>query len=331
MKNSNKGMDQISERLIAYLKDKLNNPKIDYDLQLTQLQGGFETSIYHFKLKDVQKELSKPLILRLYPQFFNVRYVIRESIVQNVIAGEGYPVPRVYFTCSNISILGGAFFIMDFLSGEPMITAPFEILPEMLGKTHATLHNIDSESLIKSLSEKGIDKKSYKLRSRLRWLKSSGRKIRWVRESLKWLKNNLPPEPKFLSVCHGDFHPLNILIQEGKVTGVLDWGDFLIADPAWDVANTLFLTTMTFKHLVSELKLDLHSVDWDIVADQYLNSYRSKKDLDTTYLDYYKVMRSVGALIEGFHGQQVWQHPLIVKDLIEYIHKITEIRIKIQD
>ena len=42
-------------------------------------------------------------------------------------------------------------------------------------------------------------------------------------------------------------------------------------------------------------------------------------------------MRSIGALIEGFQGQKVWQHPLIVKDLIEYIHKITEIRIKMPD
>jgi hypothetical protein len=47
--------DQIAGRLIAYLRDELNDSTIEYDSLLTQLQGGFETATYQFQLKGVQK------------------------------------------------------------------------------------------------------------------------------------------------------------------------------------------------------------------------------------------------------------------------------------
>jgi len=272
------------------------------------------------------------LILRLYPQSAGIITAVRESIVQNVLAGEGYPVPRTYFTCTDMSILGGAFFIMDCLPGDLMTSAPMETIPEMLGKTHAALHGIDPEPLIKSLSERGIDKNTFGFGIRLDYFKDKASSIPWIRDGLDWLIQNHPPEPEPLAVCHGDFHPNNILIQDRKITGVLDWGSFLIGDPAFDIANTIVLTTVPIKHLASEAYgPEFASVDWEMVAELYLDAYRSQRLLDSTHLDYYRINRCVNALVEGFEGQEVWRHPLIIKDLIDYIHKITEIRITMPD
>jgi aminoglycoside phosphotransferase (APT) family kinase protein len=328
MKSLTEGIDQIQEGLIAYIRNEFDDFVIDYDSPLTQLQGGFETYIYRFKLNSVHNELSKPLILRLYPQSSGTINAIWESIVQNVLAGEGYPVARAHFTCADKSILGGAFFVMDFLPGKPMITAPIEIIPEMLGKTHATLHGIDPEPLIKSLSEHGIDKNVCRFSTKIDWLKDMARKLPWIRDGVDWLVKNRPPEPASLAVCHGDFHPNNILIQDGKITGVLDWGNFAIADPALDIANTIVLITIPFKHIASTLEQAFSSLDWEMAAELYLDAYRSQSLLDSTHLDYYRANRCVNALIQGFEGQEVWQHPVIVKDLIKYIHKITGIRIR---
>ena len=212
-----------------------------------------------------------------------------------------------------------------------MITAPIETIPEVLGKTHAALHGIDTEPLIKSLGEQGIDKNMCRLSVRFDWLKDRTSKLSWIRDGVDWLIENRPPEPERLAVCHGDFHPLNILIQDGEITGVLDWPGFLIADPALDIANTIVLATIPIKYLASTVEQDFSSVDWEMAAELYLDAYRSQRLLDSTHLDYYRIMRSVNALIEGFEGQEVWQHPLMVKDLIEYIHKITEIRITMPD
>jgi len=319
-------IDQISQKLLAYLKDELDNSTLDYDSPLTQLQGGFETRIYRFKLNGVQQELARPLVLRLYPQFYGTGNAVWESTAQSVLVGQGYPVAQAHFVCTDMSILGGAFFIMDFLPGKPMISQA-ETVPQVLGKTHAALHSIDPEPLIQSLRERGIDKNTYRLSRRFDWLKDRADKLLWIRDGADWLIENRPPEPERLVVCHGDFHPLNILVQDGKVTGVLDWPNFVIADPAFDVANTILLTTIPFKHIASMLEQDLSFVDWEMAAEMYLAAYRSHRPLDGAHLDYYKVRRSVDALIQGFEGQKVWQHPLIVRDLIEYIHKITQIRI----
>ena len=143
---------------------------------------------------------------------------------------------------------------------------------------------------------------------------------------------NRPSEPGRLAICHGDFHPLNILIQDGIVTGVLDWPGFLIADPALDIANTILLTTVPFKHLASSLLgPNFASADLERASQLYLDAYRAQLPLDITNIDYYRVRRSIHALIEGFRGHQVWHHSLIVKDLIELVHKATEIRITMPD
>jgi aminoglycoside phosphotransferase (APT) family kinase protein len=143
---------------------------------------------------------------------------------------------------------------------------------------------------------------------------------------VNWLIENRPPEPEHLAVCHGDFHALNILIQDGKVTGVLDWPGFIIADPAFDVANTVVLTTIPSKHISASMD-GFSSVDWEMAAQLYLDAYRTHSPLDGEHLDYYRVRRCVDALIQGFDGQKIWQQPLIVKDLIEYIQKITDLEI----
>jgi len=35
---------------------------------------------------------------------------------------------------------------------------------------------------------------------------------------------------------HGDLHPLNVIVQQGRITGIIDWGDLTGGDPATDLA-----------------------------------------------------------------------------------------------
>jgi aminoglycoside phosphotransferase (APT) family kinase protein len=324
--NNVRDVEALSDKLIAYLRAKLGNPAMGFASPLTRLQGGYETSTYRFELDDASDELSGPLVLRLYPQFYGTRNAIWESTVQNVLAGEGYPVAQVHVVCTDMSLLGGAFFIMDHLPGQLLATAPRESVPGLLGKTQAELHNIDPVPLIKALSDKGVAERDYRLASRFDWLGEKADKLGWIRQGVNWLLDNRPTEPERLSVCHGDFHPFNILYDEGKVTGVLDWPGFAIADPVFDVANSIVLITIPSKHLAASMG-NFSSVDWDLIADLYLAAYRAHRPLDDTNLDYYRVRRCVLALVQGVEGQKVWQHPLIVRDLMAYILDITGIQI----
>lgn len=320
---SEKNIDQIAGKLIAYLRSELNDSTITYELPLTQLLEGSETSMYQFKLKDVQKELNPHLVLRFSPLYQMSEDVVWESSVQNALADVGYPVARVYFICVDESILGRAFFVMDFLPGKPMSTAPEETLPEILANTHIALHRIDPEPLIKSLNEQGFDENHYGFEPWFLWLTSTTNGFPWCRDVADWLIENRPPEPERLTICHGDFHHSNILIQNGKVTGVIDW-HLRIADPALDVAQAIKLITVHHKRFSEPTSV---FVNWKKYARRYLDAYQTHIPLDSTKLDYYRVFWSLDSLGAGLRGNQHLRRPSFVKDLIKYIHKVTGIRI----
>jgi len=320
----------IAEKFINYLREELNEPDLQYRSTPTPLHGGYETRIYRFQLDGAQTGFTHPLVLRLYPEFYGIQNAVWESAVQNSLAESGFPVARVHFLCSDTSILGGAFYVMDYLPGQPLMFANPDRVPELLGKTHAELHQLDPKSIVNALKSKGFDAHDYSLDSSFDGLKKSARKLPWIEEGVGWLFDNRPPDPARLSICHGDFHGLNILVDEGVVTGVLDWPGFKIADPVFDVANTLVLTTIPAKHLSSSWE-GWPPVDWELAAQYYLSAYQSHRELDVSNLDYYRVRRCIQALVQGIEGQKVWQHSLIVHDLVAYIQTITGLKIIIPD
>lgn len=40
---------------------------------------------------------------------------------------------------------------------------------------------------------------------------------------------------------HGDLHPRNVLVQDGRISGIIDWGDLTAGDPATDLASIWML------------------------------------------------------------------------------------------
>jgi aminoglycoside phosphotransferase (APT) family kinase protein len=148
----------------------------------------------------------------------------------------------------------------------------------------------------------------------------------WTGPGIDWLRQHRPAEPGRPSICHCDYHPFNVLVHEGQVTGILDWGGLALADQAYGVGNTLVLLTIAVKHLAASMGA-FPTVDVNAMAELYLAAYRTHRPLDGTHLGYYRVRRCVQALIEGVEGQQVWQHPLIVRDLLACIRDLAGIQL----
>ena len=55
---SEKKINQVSDNLLSFLSEEIGDTKVDYEIPPSQLQGGYDTSIFQFKLKDVQSSLS---------------------------------------------------------------------------------------------------------------------------------------------------------------------------------------------------------------------------------------------------------------------------------
>ena len=98
---NNQNPKNLSDRFIAYLRAELGNPAIELASPLERLRGGYETATYRFKLDHAPDKLSKPLVLRLYPQFYGTRNAIWESTIQNVLKEKGFPVAQAYRVCTS--------------------------------------------------------------------------------------------------------------------------------------------------------------------------------------------------------------------------------------
>jgi aminoglycoside phosphotransferase (APT) family kinase protein len=43
------------------------------------------------------------------------------------------------------------------------------------------------------------------------------------------------------TLLHGDLHPRNVLVEQGVITGIIDWGDITSGDCATDLASIWML------------------------------------------------------------------------------------------
>jgi aminoglycoside phosphotransferase (APT) family kinase protein len=118
-------------------------------------------------------------------------------------------------------------------------------LPETLGRTHARLHEVDPVPIMKLITMQGFSEERFSIQGQLNGMQKriDQEGYDWVKSGLVWLRQNKPPITKVV-MCHGDFHPQNILIYEGEVSGVLDWSNFRVTDPMLDIAATQVLLSI---------------------------------------------------------------------------------------
>lgn len=217
-----------------------------------RLTGGFWAAIYAFELEpdpaDREGRFSGPLVLRVMPE---AAVASKEVIVQSALADCGYTTPRVVMSGSD-DALGGSFMIMlrapgrSPMSGLKIGPSPLGLMrslrriPVLLGEVAANLHSIDPNIVDAALGASaielpviGIGDGSYKRNIR----SASDTSAEGFTELLGWFEQHAPTTPVRV-VCHGDLHPLNLLVeQDGSVT-VLDWTNANICPPELDVGFT---------------------------------------------------------------------------------------------
>ena len=71
------------------------------------------------------------------------------------------------------------------------------------------------------------------------------------------------PDSEDLVVCHGDYCPPNILIEEGRATGYVDLGELGVADRWWDLAAATWSITWNLGPGYEEVFLAEYGVEPD--------------------------------------------------------------------
>jgi aminoglycoside phosphotransferase (APT) family kinase protein len=319
---SKKKPNQVSDNLLSYFREQLSDTKIDYVTAPSQIQGGNETSIFRFQLKNVHWSLSRPLVLRLFNKSNLPKHAIMESVVHNSLVDQGFPVPYVHFNCIEHQYLGYQFLIMDFLPGEILPKVFDQDTAIVLGKTHAELHNADSGQLNRDMITKGFGGKQYSVQGWLDPLLKASDRLPWLEEIVLWLIENRPPDCERPSICHRDFHPENLLAKDGQVTAILDWSCCRIGDPVMDVASTLVIFNAATKHIIP-------SFDSKIETQKYLEAYTRERDLSERHLEYYQLLGCAIALFTGANGISIWTQAPILNELVNMIYDFSKIQVRI--
>lgn len=215
--------------------------------------------------------------------------------------------------------LGNQFVIMDFLTGALLPTVFDQDTAIVLGKTHATLHNADSSQLNEDMIAEGFGGRQYSINGKLDRLLKESEHLKWLEEIVFWLMEKRQSDFQHSSICHGDFHPYNLLAKDGEVTAILDWSSCRIDDPAADVASTLVIFNAATKHIIP-------SFDSKIETKKYLDAYRGGRDLNEQYLGYYQVLFCILRL---FGGGFIWSQPTIQHELLNIIYDFSKIRVEV--
>ena len=323
MNHSDLDENSIEASLLRYLRYEWKHATLQYARPPQPIMGGFETSILNIHLQNPPQGIPETLIVRIFKQYTSPGTALRESIIQNAAAAAGVPAPQVFLSCSDSSVLGGEFNVMQYMSGKRMIDIHRDDNPELLARSQNQLHTVDADPIINTLATHGFKEERFTLSGRLKWIQRQIREkeCHWLHPNLTWLQRNKPLIPK-LVICHGDFHPLNILVDEGKISGILDWSSFQISDPAHDVASTKIIGSILAPVLVPGAIAPNY-------IERYLATYQGLRPLDADKLQYFEVVRLIQGLLDGIDGQPIWRHHDIVTTIGTTLQAYTGLDISI--
>jgi aminoglycoside phosphotransferase (APT) family kinase protein len=173
--------------------------------------------------------------------------VDREYRVLKALDGTGVPVPRVFALCEDDSVLGSAFYVMEFIPGRVffdsrlpgLTTSERAAVFASMAETIARLHDVDPIAV-------GLDgfgrPAGYLERQVARWSRqyrlSETVPIPAMDRLIDWLPAHLPPSTE-CRIVHGDLRLDNMMIHptEPRVVAVLDWELSTLGDPLSDFAN----------------------------------------------------------------------------------------------
>lgn len=251
--------------------------------ELKRIGGGREAEVF---------EWGHGLVLRLARDPSRGAFVEREAQALKAAHRAGAPVPAVH---GRVVADGRPGMVMDRLDGVDLLvrmgSRPWLVwsVARTLGNLHALLHEVTAPHELPPLREE------------------IGRRLgselvpAEVREAALALLERLPDGD---SLCHGDFHPANLLPGPDGYC-VVDWTNGSRGDPAADVARTrLLLSGGEVPPDAPMLVRRLDGIGRRLVMAGYLRSYRRVRALDLALVHRWEPVCAAARLAEGIEGER---------------------------
>ncbi len=172
--------------------------------------------------------------------------VDREFRIMKALAETDVPVPRMHVLCNDESVIGTAFYVMDYLKGrifrDPQLpdVAPPEraAIYDSMNDVLARLHKVDFAAV--GLGDYGrpgnyFDRQVSRFITQYRGAQTD--QIPDMEKLIEWMPHNIPTDDS-VSIAHGDYRLENTIFHptEPRMIAVLDWELSTIGHPLADLA-----------------------------------------------------------------------------------------------
>jgi aminoglycoside phosphotransferase (APT) family kinase protein len=220
-----------------------------------------------------------PLVLRVKADAERAGEAQREADVQAWAADRGYPAPRVLAVMDPGELLDLPAQVMERAPG-PMLLDHLRRRPWQTGRRLGQLAELQAR--LHLLRTDGFPAGDDLLERRLRLSRVVAPQLgdpamARALEQVEGLGDRLRDAPP--SVCHGDFHPLNVLVDREEAA-VIDWTDAGVGDRHGDVARTLVLFDMASVAATKPLERRALGVVGPRLSHAYRRRYQRWLELD---------------------------------------------------
>ncbi len=323
---------------------------------LRVLASGWETTVFQFVLSDASKRLPdipphRPLVLRFYQGPQADEKGARESRAVEQLYSVRYSVPRPYIFEPDHAALGAPFLIMERVGGGPLFcTTSF---PEafktfslgFLGFVNAQvkLHRLDPKrhelrDIPHSLQPANTPPGTPLLDRALAMIAERVEKgpLPGLRDALRRLTSRAGAyRVAESSIVHMDYHPLNVLVDGMRVTGVIDWVNTDVGDRHLDAAMTAaILSSSALEHPRWMRDNAIGNSLRTMFASTYVPLYHAMARLDFERFRYCQavaallrlsmlgMMRAKGPETVGFRSEAIGEvTPAVVRLLTRYAER----------
>jgi aminoglycoside phosphotransferase (APT) family kinase protein len=230
-----------------------------------------------------------PAVVKLYLDDGHARGIDIEEAAMKAAKAAHAPAPA---PLGRIEVDGRTGLIMERADGIDLLTQldkkPWTVfcVGTTMARCHAALHETIAPAALPSVKERLV-----------RHMRQSPLVPDDVRE---FSLNALESLPDGDRLCHGDFHPANIILSaRGPV--VIDWPNSARGDPHADVTRTLLMFRMgeAPEGSVGAVVKKLEGIGRKIILWRYLAEYRKHRLLDNALLDRWEIPVAAHRLTEN--------------------------------
>jgi len=320
---------EVGAALVTLAAERFGGP-VDLTAPAEALGAGFDSHIHTATLTGptLPPAWREPLVVRLLPAVDRMHQARAEAEVQRWCGERGYPVPEILLVLEPDEAFGLPAQVMVRAPGGTVLDAlqarPWRAfaLVDRLAALHVQLHALALDGWPASSDPMVLVDKRLSLPRRV---VDEGGPAR-LAAALDAVTALVPIAAEGeVVVCHGDFHPLNVVV-EGAEAAVIDWTDAGLGPREADVARTLLLFRVAAVAADGRLARVVLRRVGPVLSRRYARTYAGSAPLDERRMRAWEALHAVHGWAQvhtlhagGFDGATSAEASKVPPGLIDYL------------